>query len=66
MSTKTETLMIRLSPQLKRAAQRAAQQDHRSMTSLIEHLIANHCAQHGVPMRDEKDDEVHNQNEQRG
>lgn len=34
---------MRVSPQVKAAAEMAAERDHRSVTSLIEVLIINHC-----------------------
>ena len=41
--TKTAVMTMRVSPQIKAAAEMAAERDHRSVTSLIEVLIINHC-----------------------
>lgn len=41
--TKTTTVTLRVTPQLKAAAEEAADRDHRSLTSFIEVLILNHC-----------------------
>jgi hypothetical protein len=41
--TKTAVMTMRVSPQVKAAAEMAAERDHRSVTSLIEVLIINHC-----------------------
>lgn len=41
--TKTAVMTLRVSPQIKAAAERAAERDHRSVTSLIEVLILKHC-----------------------
>jgi len=41
---------MRLAPQLKAAAEAAAKRDHRSLTSLIEVLIINHCKTHNIPI----------------
>jgi uncharacterized protein (DUF1778 family) len=41
--TKTAVLTLRVSPELKAAAEVAADLDHRSLTSLIEVLIMKHC-----------------------
>lgn len=41
--TKTAVMTMRVSPQIKAAAEIAAERDHRSLTSLIEVLILNHC-----------------------
>jgi hypothetical protein len=39
---KTATLNLRIHPKLKEAAERAASEDHRSVTSLIEKLLSDH------------------------
>ena len=44
---KTATLNLRLQPSLKEAAEKAAADDHRSLTSLIEKLLADHLRQRG-------------------
>jgi len=49
-TTKTETLMVRLHPTLKVALKAAAEKDHRTVSNLIEHLIALHCQTAGVPI----------------
>jgi hypothetical protein len=41
--TKTSVMTLRVSPEIKAAAALAAERDHRSVTSLIEVLILNHC-----------------------
>ena len=41
--TKTSVMTLRVSPEVKAAAELAAERDHRSVTSLIEVLILNHC-----------------------
>jgi hypothetical protein len=49
---KTATMTLRLDPRIKAAAEMAAQRDHRSITSLIEVLILNHCRSVGLnPLR---------------
>lgn len=50
--TKTANFQMRLAPQLKAAAEEAAKRDHRSLTSLIEVLILNHCKTHDIPIPD--------------
>ena len=44
---KSATLNIRIDPALKAAAERFVADDHRSMTSLIEKLLAEHLQKHG-------------------
>ena len=41
--TKTAIVTLRVDPQVKAAARLAAKRDHRSLTSLIEVLILQHC-----------------------
>jgi len=41
--TKTAVMTLRVDPKVKAAAELAAERDHRSLTSLIEVLILNHC-----------------------
>lgn len=47
-TTKSETLMVRLQPALKAALREAAEQEHRTVSNLVEHLIACHCERVGV------------------
>jgi hypothetical protein len=44
---KVATLNLRISPELKAAAEKAAAADHRSLTSLIEKLLSEHLQKHG-------------------
>ena len=41
--TKTAVMTMRVSPQVKAAAEIAAHQENRSVTSLVEVLIINYC-----------------------
>jgi hypothetical protein len=45
---KTATLTVRLDPRIKAAAEAAAEQEHRSLTSFLEVLIVNHCGKLGL------------------
>lgn len=45
---KTETLNLRVSPELKAALQAAARREHRSMANMVEHLVLGYCEQHGL------------------
>lgn len=40
---KSEVVSIRVDPTLKKMAERAAAQQHRSLSNLIEHLLIEHC-----------------------
>ncbi|POR40421.1 hypothetical protein CRT23_24150 [Methylobacterium sp. V23] len=44
---KTATLNLRIDPELKEAAERAAADDQRSLTSLVEKLLSDHLKAHG-------------------
>jgi hypothetical protein len=48
--TKTAIVQLRVAPNLKAAAELAAERDHRSLTGLIEVLILNHCKTHDIPI----------------
>jgi hypothetical protein len=44
---KTAQINLRMDPKLKALADKAASDDQRSLTSLIEKLLADHLRQHG-------------------
>jgi hypothetical protein len=44
---KTAQVNLRLEPALKAAAEKAAQADHRSLTSLVEKLLTEYCKKKG-------------------
>ena len=46
--TKSAQVNLRIPPSLKAAAEKAAAQDHRSLTSLIEKLLSEHCKKLGL------------------
>lgn len=48
--TKTTTVTLRVTPELKAAAELAADRDHRSLTGLIEVLILDHCKRQNIPV----------------
>jgi hypothetical protein len=45
---KTADLNIRISPRLKEAARKAAEMDQRTLSSLIERLLTEHCLKAGT------------------
>lgn len=45
---KTETMTLRVAPEVKVAAELAAKRDRRSVTNFIEVLILNHCNSVGI------------------
>ncbi len=51
MERKTETLNLRVSPELKELIRLAADQEHRTLANFIEVLVRKHC--------DERDIQVH-------
>ena len=44
---KTTQYYMRMDPEVKEAAERAASDDRRSLASLIEKLLADYCLEHG-------------------
>jgi len=44
---KTAQVNLRMKPNLKQAAEAAATDDHRSLTSLVEMLLTRHLIEHG-------------------
>lgn len=48
MSRKTETMNLRVSPDLKELIRLAAERDHRSIANFIEVLVREHCDRQGV------------------
>ncbi|OGT58394.1 MAG: hypothetical protein A3E01_19380 [Gammaproteobacteria bacterium RIFCSPHIGHO2_12_FULL_63_22] len=53
--TKTTTMTLRVTPQLKAAAEIAADRDNRSLTGLIEVLILNYCKGQEIPIASKKE-----------
>lgn len=51
LKTKTAVMTLRVSPEVKEAAEIAAERDRRSVTNLIEVLILNHCENTGIGLR---------------
>ena len=51
---KTSTLTIRVAPGLKEALRRAAEREHRSLANMVEVMVRDYCASHGVkgPLRE--------------
>lgn len=45
---KTKDLNVRISPKLKEAAPRAAEMDQRTLSSLVERLLTEHCERVGT------------------
>ena len=48
MERKTDTLNLRVSPELKELIRLAADKDHRTIGNFIEVLVRQHCAEHGI------------------
>jgi len=47
-ATKSTTLTLRIDPGVKEALRAAAEQEHRSITNMVEVLIRNYCQQHSI------------------
>jgi uncharacterized protein (DUF1778 family) len=48
MDRKTETLNLRVSPDLKELVRVAAARDHRTIANFIEVLVREHCERQGI------------------
>lgn len=48
MERRTHTLNLRVTPELKELVRLAADREYRTISSLIEVLVRDHCAKHGV------------------
>ncbi len=48
MEPKTETLNLRVSPELKKLVRLAAARDHRTIANFIEVLVREHCDRLGI------------------
>lgn len=48
MERKTETLNLRVSPELKELVRLAAEHEHRTIANFIEVLIRDHCERVGI------------------
>jgi hypothetical protein len=46
---KAAAISVRIDAQLKRAIERAAKEDHRTVTSLIEKILTQWISEHGPP-----------------
>jgi uncharacterized protein (DUF1778 family) len=51
MAQKTETLNLRISPELKELVRAAASREHRTVANFIEVLVRDHCSRHGVVVK---------------
>lgn len=52
---KTATLNLRIDPALKEALREAAEQEHRSVTNMVELLIRRHCEEAGIAIPEQSD-----------
>lgn len=48
---KTDMIALRIAPEIKRALERTAEEDARSVSSLIEKLIRDHLRKQGINWR---------------
>jgi len=50
---KTTTLTLRINPAFKKGLKAAAEQEHRSITNMVEVLIRDYCHQHNIVLGQE-------------
>ncbi len=48
VATKSTTLTLRIDPEVKEALRIAADQEHRSITNMVEVLILDYCERKGI------------------
>jgi uncharacterized protein (DUF1778 family) len=48
MERKSETLNLRVTPELKELVRLAADKEHRTLSNFLEVLVLQYCAEHGV------------------
>lgn len=48
MERKSDTLNLRVTPELKELIRLAAEREHRTIANFIEVLVRQHCVEHGV------------------
>lgn len=48
MERKSDTLNLRVTPELKELIRLAAEREHRTIANFIEVLVRQHCVAHGV------------------
>lgn len=51
MERKTETLNLRVSPDLKELIRQAADREHRTLANFIEVLVRKHCDEQGIQVQ---------------
>ncbi|HAU1490446.1 TPA: hypothetical protein F8S49_11360 [Legionella pneumophila] len=56
-STKTATLTLRISPEIKQKLKSAAEREHRSIANMVEVLIRDYCEQNKISVTDKNDDD---------
>lgn len=48
MERKTETLNLRVSPELKELLRLASLREHRTLSNMVEFLVLEHCGRHQI------------------
>ncbi|MCY1354309.1 hypothetical protein D9M69_406800 [compost metagenome] len=48
MERKSDTLNLRVTPELKELIRLAAEREHRTIANFIEVLVRQHCDEHGI------------------
>ncbi|MBJ15955.1 MAG: hypothetical protein CMF38_04910 [Legionellaceae bacterium] len=56
-STKTATLTLRISPEMKQKLKSAADHEHRSIANMIEVLIRDYCEQNKICVTNKNDED---------
>ncbi len=56
-ATKSTTLTLRIDPDVKEALRTAAEQEHRSITNMVEVLIRDYCGRNEIDIQKTKTNE---------
>ncbi|WP_232447308.1 DUF1778 domain-containing protein [Burkholderia ubonensis] len=48
MDRKSDTLNLRVTPELKELIRLASEREHRTIANFIEVLVREHCSEHGI------------------
>lgn len=54
--TKTEVVSVRVPPDVKAALVAAAEQERRSLASMVEYMVIDYCKSHGIGARQATDE----------
>ncbi len=54
MERKTETLNLRVTPELKGLLRLASTREHRTLSNMVEYLVREHCERHQIVVQTQR------------